>query len=125
MNLDIEGTKIIIPGELPGMNEIIRASKSHYHAYNNMKREHTENVAWLAKATKKEYEKIDLEITWYCKNRRKDKDNIMAGTKFILDGLVMAGVIENDGWRHVGSISHDFKVDRDNPRIEVIIKEVE
>lgn len=123
--MNIESFKIIIPGELPGMNEIIKASKSHYHAYNNMKRKHTENIAWLAKATKKKYEKIDLEITWICKNRRKDKDNIMAGgTKFILDGLVEGGMIANDGWRHIGDIDHKFKVDRDNPRIEVRITDV-
>src|SRR5699024_6534688 len=88
ITMNIEGTKIIIPGELPGMNEIIKASKSHYHAYNNMKRKHTEHIAWLAKAEGKQYKKIDLEIIWICKNRRKDKDNIIAGTKFILDGLV-------------------------------------
>lgn len=113
--------KIVIPGELPDLNTIIDKSKGHWAQYSKMKKRYTEMVAWLAKG-KGKFKKIDIYITWYCKNRRKDKDNIMAGTKFILDGLVMAGVIENDGWRHVGSISHDFKVDRDNPRIEVKLK---
>lgn len=68
--------------------------------------------------------RIDLDITWYCKNKRKDKDNIAAGIKFILDGLVKAGTIENDGWKQVNNFSHSFKVDKDNPRVEVEIKEV-
>lgn len=120
--------KIVIPGELPDLNTIISESKKgkgKYQPYNEIKKEHTSIVAWIAKSKiKKKLEKIDLEIKWICKDRKKDKDNIMAGTKFILDGLVVAGVIENDGWKQIGDINHSFEVDKDNPRIEVIIKEV-
>lgn len=118
--------KIIIPGELPGMNEIIASSKAHYGAYADMKRTNTDTVTWIAKSKiKKKCKKIDLVITWHCKDRRKDKDNISGGgTKFILDGLVNAGIIKNDGWKQIGDITHIFKVDKDNPRIEVEIEEV-
>lgn len=120
--------RIVIPGELPDLNTIIAEAKKgrgRYQPYNEMKREHTENIAWVAKSeTKKKLKRIDLEITWVCKDRRKDKDNIMAGTKFILDGLVVAGVIPNDGWKEIGRISHDFKVNKHNPRVEVELKEV-
>lgn len=120
--------KIVIPGELPDLNTIIAESKrgrGKWQPYNEMKQEYTNIVAWIAKSEiKKQLKKIDLDITWICKNRRKDKDNIMAGTKFILDGLVAAGVIENDGWKQIGDISHKFKVDKHNPRIEVEIREV-
>lgn len=115
---------IVIPGELPDLNTIIDESKKHWAEYSRIKRKYTDMVAWLAKG-KGKFKKIDLEITWICKNRRKDKDNISGGgTKFILDGLVAAGVIENDGWKQIGDIYHKFKVDEDNPRIEVLIKEV-
>lgn len=120
--------KIVIPGELPDLNTIIAESKKgrgKWQPYNEIKQEHTNIVAWIAKSEiKKQLKKIDLTITWICKNRRKDKDNIMAGTKFILDGLVAAGVIENDGWKQIGDISHKFKVDKHNPRVEVEIREV-
>ena len=69
--------------------------------------------------------KVDLEFVWYCKNRRKDKDNILVGQKFIIDGLVEAGVIENDGWNEIGDIKHEFARDKNNPRVEVKIKEVD
>lgn len=122
--------KIVIPGELPDLNTIIAESKrgrGKWQPYNEMKQEHTNIVAWIAKSEiKKKLKKIDLEITWICKNRRKDKDNIMAGgLKMILDGLVVAGVIKNDGWSEIGSINNHFEVDKDNPRIEVEIREVE
>ncbi|MCF6461473.1 RusA family crossover junction endodeoxyribonuclease [Clostridium sp. Cult3] len=114
---------IVIPGELPTLNEIIDSSKLHYMNYRDMKKEYTEMVAWLAKG-KGPFEKIDLDITWICKDKRKDKDNIATGIKFILDGLVMAGTIENDGWKQVNSFRHNFKVDKHNPRVEVKIREV-
>lgn len=121
--------KIVIPGELPDLNTIIAESKrgrGKWQPYNEIKQEHTNIVAWIAKSEiKKQLKKIDLEITWICKNRRKDKDNIMAGgLKMILDGLVAAGVIENDGWSEIGSINNHFEVDKDNPRVEVEIREV-
>lgn len=118
-------TMMIVPGELPDLNQIIEASKQHWGQYSKMKKDETNYVAWIASASiKRHYKKADIEITWCCKNRRKDKDNIMAGTKFILDGLVQAGVIKNDGWANVGDIRHKFRVDKQDPRIEVKITEV-
>lgn len=115
--------KFTIPGELPDLNQIIKAAKSHYGAYSKLKKDNTDLIVYLAKKLPK-IERVDLEITWYCKDKKKDKDNITAGIKFILDGLVKAGVIENDGWKQIGDISHKLKVDKHNPRIEVILKEV-
>src|SRR5690606_16017213 len=71
---------IIIPGELPDLNQIIAESKSHWGSYSSLKKANTQLVAFCTKQAKvKQYKKIDLDITWYCKDRRKDKDNIMAG----------------------------------------------
>lgn len=118
--------KLTIPGELPVLNEIIKASKrgkGKWQPYAEMKKEYTEKVAILAKVdVNKSFKKIDILIRWVCKNRRKDKDGITAGTKFILDGLVLAGVIKDDGWRQVGDIFHMFDVDRKDPRVEVYIQ---
>ena len=115
--------KIIIPGEMPGRNKIIKAGKNHYHAYNNMKKENTQLVVWNAKKLP-QMEKVYLNITWYTKNQRRDPDNIAAAVKFIFDGLVEAGVLKNDGWKENAGWSNTFKVDSKNPRIEVEIVEV-
>lgn len=114
--------KFEIPGRLPGLNEIIAAAKSHYAKYSTEKKEHTEEVAWLAKLARlPKFEKAHLVITWFEPDRRRDPDNIMAGQKFILDGLVQAGVIPNDNQKHIVSIVHRFRVDKQNPRVEVEI----
>jgi len=117
--------KFKIPGKLPGTNEIIAAAKQgegKYQPYALMKEEYTSMVAWLAKKMP-QYGRVALVITWYEPDRRRDPDNIMGGQKFILDGLVMAGTIPDDSQKHIHSIAHKFEVDRENPRVEVEIKE--
>lgn len=115
--------KFTIPGELPDMNQIIKASKSHYMAYSTMKKKNTELVQWSSKGLQK-IDRADFTITWYCKNRRKDKDNITAGAKFIFDGLVGNEILPNDGWKQIGDVKHIFKVDKENPRVEVELHEL-
>lgn len=115
---------LIVPGELPTMNEIVKVSKAHYGAYANMKRKYTNLVAGHAKGMPV-IQRANLCITWYCKSRRKDPDNISTGIKFLLDGLVTAGVLENDGWAQIGEILHTFEIDKKNPRVEVEINAVE
>jgi len=121
--MGVQEVKFEIPGRLPGLNEIIAAAKSHFGAYAKMKHEHTTAIAWLAKKLPT-YKRVALVITWYEPDQRRDPDNIMAGQKFILDGLVRAGTITNDSRRYIQSITHRFMVDRENPRVEVKITEV-
>lgn len=117
--------KLVIPGSLPGMNEILAASNNNRHVYNEMKRVNTLFVARLVQSQKIPLlPKSDYIITWICENTRRDKDNIMTGQKFIFDGLVQAERIKNDGWKQIGDVTHRFLVDRDNPRIEIEIKEL-
>lgn len=115
--------KFTIPGELPDLNQIIKASKSHYMAYSTLKKKNTQLVMLASKGIAS-VERANFTITWHCKNRRKDKDNIAAGVKFIFDGLVENGILKNDGWKEIGDVNHIFKVDKENPRVEVEIHEI-
>jgi Holliday junction resolvase RusA-like endonuclease len=118
--------KLIIPGELPGLNKIIADSKRHWTKYASEKKKLTENIAVLARSQiKGKYKKIDILFYWFCKSKKRDKDNIIAGQKFVIDALVKAGIIENDGWEQIRDIFHSFDVDKKYPRVEVSIKEVE
>jgi Holliday junction resolvase RusA-like endonuclease len=114
------------PGRLPGLNEIIDAAKQgrgKYQPYAIMKERYTNEIGWLAKKLPV-YERVDVTITWYEPNLRRDPDNITGGgTKFIMDGLVAGGAIKDDSQRYVNSISHQFEVDRENPRVEIILEE--
>ncbi|KNE22465.1 Holliday junction resolvase [Virgibacillus pantothenticus] len=115
--------KLTIPGDMPDFNNIIKVSKSHPMAYANLKKQYTD-LTMLYARNLPFIDKANLNFIWYCKNKRKDKDNIMTGQKFIIDGLVKAGVLKNDGWAQIGDLNHSFEVDKYNPRIEVILEEI-
>ena len=114
--------KIVLEIEFPTMNEIINIAKKHWTKYANMKKQYTDFVVWNTKKYAKIHEQVDITFIWWCKNKRKDKDNIMAGQKFILDGLQKT-ILDNDNWKCVRNITHKFEVDKYNPRVEVLLKE--
>ncbi len=72
---------------------------------------------------KQAIEKAIVTITYYFPNRiRRDPDNY-AG-KFINDGLVKAGVLEDDSFNNIHLVlKGDY--DKENPRTEIEIKEVQ
>lgn len=114
-----------IPGIFPNLNTIIEASKEHWAVYKEMKQIYTDKVVVaLIDSNLPQFDKIDLTITWVERNKKRDKDGIMAGLKFILDGLVKRGNIKNDGWEHIRNINNIFIVDKENPCVEVTITEV-
>lgn len=117
--------KMIIPGRLPGLNDMTDAARINRYESARMKKQYTELVAWYAKRAKIPHiDRVDVIFTWLEPNRQRDKDNIMAGQKFIFDGLVVAGVLKNDGWRQIGDVVHRFAVDKHNPRVEVELTEI-
>lgn len=68
---------------------------------------------------------VFMQYTWYEPNRRRDKSNISSfGRKVIEDALVGFGVLQDDGWDYVVGFSDRFEVDKEKPRIEVLIREI-
>lgn len=117
--------QIEIPGQLPGMNEIIAANRDHRQAGAKMKRDTQFLIRIVARNLPKLKEPIRLDYTWYEPARRRDWDNIMAGQKFVQDALVQSHKIENDGWNNICGIHHEFRVDKANPRCVVTITDAE
>ena len=69
---------------------------------------------------------IKIHYRFYEPNRKRDLDNVMSfAMKCIQDSLVLAKVIDNDGWNNITGISAEFFVDAKNPRIEVYLIERE
>lgn len=112
--------KLIIPGKLPGLNEYIKALNTNRYSGAGMKKEFTELVYWKAKQQKiGKCKPVEIIFTWYEPNQKRDKDNVAFAKKFILDGLVKAGVLDGDGWKGYGDFDDRFEVDRLEPRVEV------
>lgn len=114
-------------GRLPGLNEIVAANRSHYHAGAKQKKETTLLCAQYAGLGGVPIFSgpILVIFNWFEPNARRDLDNICGGAKFVLDGLVLAGRIPNDSRKFVQSIFHRFpEPDKKNPRIVVEIEDI-
>jgi hypothetical protein len=118
---------LIIKGRLAGLNEMIAEDRRSWKSGGELKKHQTAIVTWecLAQKIKKYKVPIDLEITFYEKDYKRDSDNITAAVKYIKDGIVKAGVIPNDTRKWVREKVNYIEVDKLNPRIEIIIKEKE
>ena len=118
--------KLVINGRLPSYNEYINACRSHWSKGAKLKKDLEEFIQFelISSRFLKILNPVTIKYTWYEKNRKRDLDNIMSGQKFIQDTLVKMGILQNDGWKNIIGISHDFKVDKENPRIEIYIEEV-
>lgn len=116
--------RLWIPGRLPGANEIIKAAKSgrgKTGGYSRMKIPLTEMIAGLAiRAGLKRVARAKFRFVWKEPSRRRDPDNIIAGAKFVFDGLVAADVLFDDGWDEVTAVAH-FWIVSDEPGVEVFI----
>ena len=96
---------------LPTLNEYIEAERTHKNIASKIKNDFTvlcKNASFgLLKCGIDPSKKYNIKIIWHV-NNRKDHDNIAFGIKFILDGMVNAGVLHNDSPSHIWNISHIF-----------------
>ena len=121
--------RLTIYGRLPGLNDMIEADRRDRRAGNRLKQESQETIRlYILRDLKhlKIEKPVELHYSFYEPNRRRDLDNISGyAHKVTQDALVASGVLKNDGWANIVGMQDSFFVDARNPRIEVIMKEVE
>lgn len=62
-----------------------------------------------------------LKLTYiFAQRRRRDPDNFLAMGKYIADGLVQAGVIEDDSAEHLTILPVRLKVDRKRAPLTIV-----
>lgn len=118
--------KLIIPGKLPGLNELIDAERTHRIKGAELKADAERIVRLCIRQQLKHRPKLPVRLhyTYYEKDRRRDKDNIAGfAHKVVQDSLVKQGILPNDGWNEISGFTDSFAVDRKNPRIEIEIEE--
>lgn len=116
---------IIIPGRLPGYNEL---THGHWAKCQNIKDDAMELVGWVVKAEKVQpvRGKALVKITCFEPNKKRDPSNVRSGAeKVVLDALQNQGIIRNDNWRWLEDEPARVELDRKNSRVEVEILEVE
>ena len=116
-----------IPGQLPTLNAVLAATKRHWSAYASVKKSETAKVHWIAKGQlKPATPPVHLIFAWTTKDRRMDLDNVSHGQKYVIDGLVHAGILPDDTRKTVVSILHKFtEPDTKSPRVSIEINEID
>lgn len=101
----MEPIKLIWYGRLPGLNEIINASRTCWQVGAKMKQEDMSELALVFKSQakgKKFAEHVTAYIRFYEKDRRRDDDNVIGGgCKVVLDALTKAGIIIDDSPKYL------------------------
>ena len=116
---------VFIPHRLAGLNELLGATNQHRQKGAKLKKQETELVALYARRLKPYDKPIVLSVVYHEPNAKRDPDNIAAAKKFILDGLVDAGVLPNDTQKWVRGFSDRWVVDKDHVGVSITIKEDE
>jgi len=119
--------KFTIQGRLASLNTYINIERRNKYAAASFKKEQEAIVGWAIKQYKLKPVKlypVKLNIIWYEKNSRRDRDNIQIGTKFIQDALVKNGILIDDAPKYVKYLNNcEFHIDKEYPRIEIQIME--
>lgn len=100
---------------------------AHHFTLSKAKNEFNECIYALG-LPKKQFNKIQVDYTVYAKtNRAYDLMNVISIVdKFLMDALIKIGMIEDDNIsRVIFPTAKHGGVDKENPRIEVEIKEVD
>lgn len=117
---------MVIGGRFPSLNDYVAAERADRRAGAGMKRRETgrAEAAAVAQGLPRFSGPVAVRFLWIEPNRRRDLDNVAFAKKFILDGLVAAGVIDGDGQRHVVALQDTFEVDPSDPRVVVEVSDV-
>jgi len=117
----VKSHKIVIENERPlSWNQLY--SGKHW----SVRKDEADRVHWLVKANLDPEVKInglvDITLIAYFDKYALDADNISA--KFYIDGLV-GEWIEDDRRAFVRRVCTQSEIDRDNPRVEIVVTEID
>lgn len=113
--------KIVIP-EIPPSDNRFKGRENVWE-YREQKKAWKEMVALLCRKHKATLDRAEVRITYYFPTRhRRDPDNYSG--KFILDGIVEAGIIKDDSFDCIKLVLVGA-YDKSDPRTEVEITEME
>lgn len=105
--------RFLLPFRIQGLNEVIQQSRASAMAAAATRKLQLGKVALLARQDGlcRLDDGASFTFVHVEPNRKRDPDNFCgAAQKLILDGLQKAGVLPNDGWTHVHSIQHFWRL---------------
>ena len=129
--------RITIPNWCSGLNELLNHQEKRYdyrtkkmRVYNTEK---TKNERLIRQCLyKQNLDKVRIEkpiaihYMIYAKDKMHDRQNLGSCLdKCFCDALQTLKILKNDGWNDIVKIGFDYDVDRNNPRAEITITELD
>lgn len=113
-----------IEGSMPSLNDYVAAERSNRFLGARMKRDETERAraAAVSQGVPHFVGPVTVRFLWIERTRRRDLDNVAFAKKFVLDGLVAAGILDGDGQRVVVGLQDTFEHDPSRPRVVVEVR---
>ena len=114
----------------PTLNDQINIARNNRYGSAKEKEKWTNDIALLCLEQSKHRfpGQVWMQFIYYLKNSRRDPDNVSASRKYILDGMVQAGIIINDNLQIIQSpIIESFIVSepgRGKDKIKILTDEV-
>lgn len=117
--------KIIIKGRLGSLNQYIGECRKRAICGAKFKKTEQQIICLEILTSEPLRPPIRINYRYYEPNTRRDLDNISGWFhKVFQDALVERGLIPDDGWKYISGFSDEFFIDKENPRVEVEIEEV-
>lgn len=95
--------------KLPSLNEYVALCRSGNHQKVSAKvREIEKEIYFLIMQNKNRHpikSPAEISFYWHEKDKRRDKDNVAFGKKFILDALQLSGILPGDDNRWINGLS--------------------
>lgn len=103
---------VTVEGRMPSLNDYISAERANRY-----------KAAAMKKRAPRFERRVTVRTTFYEPDMRRDADNVGFARKFVLDGLVAAGVIKDDSRKYVEQCPDRVLTDRARPRVVVEVSD--
>ena len=116
-----------IEGRLASLNEYINACRASPKKGNKFKHEEQDKVKYFIgeSGLKRIDGSLQAIFLFYEPNKKRDLDNISGWAhKVVMDALVTSGILENDGWKQIVGYTDCFYIDKENPRLVIVLESV-
>jgi hypothetical protein len=116
-----------IHGRLPSFNEYVNACRRAWFIGASFKKRQTQFIgrAIVAAGVPVFTKPVVMTFRWFERDKRRDRDNIRSGEKYVMDALKETRRIVNDTQKWVLDSKHEIAVDKDNPRVEVVMEDTD
>ena len=110
---------------MPSLNDYISAERANRYKAAAMKKRETARVraAAMQQRAPRFERRVTVRTTCYEPDMRRDADTGGFARKFVLDGLVAAGVIKDDSRKYVEQCPDRVLTDRARPRVVVEVSD--